>query len=80
MKRWYMIECGFENRVPLFETLLSADNKADALAEARAAFDRLPMRYQRHCAEVYIGCAEPSERDADSPDYDTMDEIEYIKK
>ena len=79
MKRWYMIECGFESRVPLFETLLSADNKADALAEAQAVFNRLPPRYQKHCTEVYVGCAEPSERDADSPDYDTMDDIEYIK-
>jgi hypothetical protein len=75
-----MIECGFESRVPLFETLLSAENKADALAEAQAAFNRLPMRYQRHCEEVYIGCAEPLNSNAGGPDYDTMGEIEYIKK
>lgn len=79
MKRWYMIECGFESRAPLFETLLSADNKADALAEAQDAFNRLPMRYQRHCTAVYVGFAEPSERDAGGPDYDTMGDIEYIK-
>lgn len=80
MKHWYMIERCAESSVPLFETLLSADNKADALAEAQAAFNSLPLRYQRHCTAVYVGCAEPSERDADSPDYDTMDDIEYIKR
>lgn len=78
MKRWYMIECGFENRVPLFETLLSAENKADALAEAQAAFNSLPLRYQGHCEEVYVGLAESLDGDANVPDYDTMSDIEYI--
>ena len=79
MKHWYMIERCAENSVPLFETLLSADNKADALAEAQAAFNSLPPRYQKHCTGVYIGFAEPSERDASVPDYDTMGDAEYIK-
>ena len=79
MKRWYMIECGFENRVPLFETLLSAESKADALAEAQATFNSLPLRYQGHCEEVYVGLAEPLDGDANVPDYDTMSDIEYIK-
>lgn len=79
MKRWYMIERCAESSVPLFETLLSADSKAVVLAEAQDAFASLPLRYQRHCAEVYIGFAEPLNGDASVPDYDTLDEIEYIK-
>ncbi len=79
MKHWYMIERCAESSVPLFETLLPAENKADALAEAQAAFNSLPLRYQRHCVEVYIGFAEPLNGDASVPDYDTLDEIEYIK-
>lgn len=79
MKHWYMIERCAENSAPLFETLLSADNKADALAEAQDAFNSLPLRYQRHCVEVYIGFAEPLNGDAGGPDYDTMEDVEHIK-
>lgn len=78
MKRWYMIERCAESSVPLFETLLSAENKADALAEAQDAFASLPLRYQGHCEEVYVGLAEPLDGDANVPDYDTMSDIEYI--
>lgn len=84
MKYWFIIDDESKRHSEVYiESLPEGSTREDAIDRAMTIWERMTANEQRDCDQLYIGCAEQDE-DSDErhifPDYNTMTEIEYIKK
>lgn len=78
MKKWYMIDNALTDKGEIYETELKASSKEEAMKQAMKEWNALSDRDQANRDEFYIGLA--SEDEDGCVDYNTMTDIEYIKK
>ena len=84
MKYWFIIDDETMTRGNVFaDCMPSYSTREDAIDRATTIWERMTRRERINCDQLYIGYAEPDE-DSDErdiyPDYNTMTDIEYIKK
>lgn len=84
MKYWFIFDDETTRHSEVYiDRLPEGSTREDAINRAMTIWERMTTNEQRDCDQLYIGYAEPDEESDERhiyPDYNTMTDIEYIKK